>query len=103
QRLLRGNSAVDHLGAFETHVAIAAWAGGLAEIGEQRLPPAARGFTQRDQRIEPLPLDALLLVGGLALVDLHSPQPDVAHAIEREGVGRQPVTAAAAGLLIITL
>ena len=75
----------------------------LAEIGEQRLPPAARRFAQRNQRVEPLAVDALLLVGGVALVDLHAAQPDVAHAVERQRIGGQPVAAGAADLLVIAL
>ena len=77
--------------------------GGLAEIGEQGLAPAARQFAQRDQRIEALPVDALLLVARLALLDLHPAQPHVAHAVERQRIGWQPVAAGAADLLVIAL
>src|SRR5262249_45914415 len=96
QRLLRGYGAVDHFGALAAEIAIAARLGRFAEIGKQRLPPAARRFAQRDKRVEALPLDALLLVRGLAFVDLQATEPDVAHAVERERVGRQSVAAGAA-------
>src|SRR5439155_12783144 len=101
ERLLGGNCAVDHLGAFEADVAIAATARGLTEIGKQPLSSAARRLAQRHQRIEAGALDPLLLLGGFALVDLHATQPDVAHAVERERIGRQPVAAGAADLLVV--
>ena len=44
ERLLRRDGAVDHLGAVAAEIAIAAWLGGLAEIGQQRLAAAARRF-----------------------------------------------------------
>src|SRR3954451_8197772 len=47
KRLLRSDSAVDDFGTFKTDVAIAARLGVFAEIGEQRLPPAARRLTER--------------------------------------------------------
>ena len=101
QRLLRRDGAVDHLGAVAAEIAIAARLRRLAEIGQQRLPPAARRFAQRDERVEPLAVDAFLLVGGVAFVDLQAAQADVAHAVERQRVGGQPVAAGAADLLVI--
>ena len=101
QRLLRRDSAVDHLGAVAAEIAIAARLRRLAEISEQRLPAAARRLAQRNQRVEPLPVDALLLVGRVAVVDLHAAQPDVAHAVKRQRVGGQPVAAGAADLLVV--
>ena len=103
ERLLRRDRAVDHLGAVAAEIAIAARLRGFAEIGQQRLPAAARRFAQRDQRVEPLAVDALLLVRRVALVDLHAAQPDVAHAVERQRIGGQAVAAGAADLLIIAL
>jgi hypothetical protein len=50
-----------------------------------------------------LPVDALLLVRGLAFVDLQAAQPDVSHAVERQRIGRQSVAAGAADLLIVAL
>jgi hypothetical protein len=79
--LLRRDRSVDHLGAVAAEIAIAARVARLSEIGEQRLPAAARRLAQRDERVEPLAVDALLLVRGFAVVDLQPPQPDVAHAI----------------------
>ena len=101
QRLLRRDRAVDHLGAVAAEIAIAARRRGLGEISQQRLPAAARRLAQRDQRVEPLPVDPLLLVGGVAVVDLHAAQADIAHAVKRERIGRQPVAAGAADLLVI--
>ena len=101
ERLLRRDRAVDHLGAVAAEIAIAAWLRRLAEIGQQRLPAAARRFAQRDQRVEPLAVDPFLRVGRVALVDLQAAQPDVAHAVERQRIGGQPVAAGAADFLII--
>jgi len=50
-----------------------------------------------------LAVDALLFLGGVALFDLQPAQPDVAHAVERERVRRQPVAAGAADLLVVAL
>ena len=102
-RLLRRDGAIDHLGAVAAKIAIAAGLRRLAEIGEQGLAPAARRLAQRHQRVEPLAVDALLLVGGVAFVDLQAAQPDVAHAVERQRIGRQAVAAGAADLLVIAL
>ena len=101
ERFLRRDRAVDHLGAVAAEVAIAARLRRLAEIGQKRLPAAARRFAQRDQRVEPLAVDALLRVGGVALVDLQAAQANVAHAVERQRVGRQPVAAGAADFLVV--
>jgi hypothetical protein len=69
QRLLRRDGAVDQFRAVAAEIAIAAGLGHLAEIGEQRLSPAARRFAKRDQRVEALLLDALLLsVASLSLI-----------------------------------
>ena len=103
QRFLRRDRAVDQLGAVAAEIAIAARLRRLAEIAEQSLPPAARRFAQRNQRVETLAIDPFLLVRGLAFVDLHAAQTNVAHAVERQRVGRQPVAAGAADLLIIAL
>src|SRR5437870_6032006 len=73
ERLLGSNGAVDHLGAFEAHVAIAATARGLTEIGQQPLSSAARRLAQRHQRIKARSFDPLLLFGRLALIDLQPP------------------------------
>ena len=101
ERLLRGDGTVDDLGTIAAEIAIAAWLCGLAEIGQQRLPAAARRFAQRHQRVEALALDPLLLVGGIAVVDLQTAQADVAHPVERQRVGGEPIAAGAADLLVI--
>ena len=103
ERLLRRDRAVDHFGAVAAEIAIAARLRRLAEISQQRLPAAARRLAQGDERIEPLAVDALLLIGCVALLDLHAAQPDVAHAVERQRIGRQAVAAGAADLLIVAL
>ena len=90
-----------HFGAVATEITIAAGLRRLAEISEQGLPPAAWRFAERDQRVEPLAVDTFLLVTGVAFVDLHAAQANVAHAVERQRVGRQAVAAGAADLLII--
>ena len=75
----------------------------LAEIGEQGLAAAARRLAKRDQRVEALALDALLLVGGVALLDLQAAQAHVVEAVEGERVGGRAVAAGAADLLVIGL
>ena len=75
----------------------------LAEIGEQRLAAAARRFAKRHQRVEALALDALLLVGRVALLDLQAAQAHVVEAVERQRIGGRAVAAGAADLLVIGL
>src|SRR3546814_15948535 len=75
----------------------------LAEIGQQRLPPAARTFAERDKCVEALALDALAVFARLALLDLQAAQPHVVEAIQRQRLGRQAVAAGAADLLVIGL
>jgi hypothetical protein len=50
-----------------------------------------------------LAVDAFLLLRGFAFVDLQAPQPDVAHAVERQRVGGKTVPPGAADLLVIAL
>ena len=73
-RLLRIDGRVEQLDAFLAEIAVAAGFRRLAEIGEQRLPPAARRLRERQQRTETLTLDALALVRGIALLDLQAAQ-----------------------------
>src|SRR5262249_54951674 len=51
-RLLRQHGAVDHGDAAGADIAVAAWAGALAEIAEQGLAAAARRLAERDERVE---------------------------------------------------
>ena len=102
-RLLCIDGCVEQLDAFLAEIAVAADLRRFAEIGEQGLPPAARRLGERQQRTETLTLDALALVRGIALLDLQAAQLHVAEAIERKRVGRQPVAAGAADLLVIGL
>ena len=60
-------------------------------------------FAERDEVVELPPLDALALLGRIALGNLAPAQLDVAGAIERERVGGQAVAAGAADLLIVGL
>ena len=104
QRLDRGVGAVPGLDRREAGVAVAAVAGmGLAEMGEDRLAAAAGGLADAEQRVELAALDALDLVGRVALVDHAAALDDVGHAVGHPGVGRQAVAAGAAGLLVIGL
>src|SRR5262249_13348559 len=103
QRFLRQNGAIDQLDALKAKVAVAARLSSLAEIGEQRLPPAAWRCAQRDKRIEPPPLDALLLIGGLAVLDLLAAQAHVVEAIKGQRRGWQAVPPRPSDLLIIGL
>ena len=48
-----------------------------------------------------MPIDPLLLAGGIALVDLQAAQADVGHAVKRERVRRQAVAAGTSDFLVI--
>ncbi len=102
ERLARGLGAVPRLDRLAAIVALAAIARiGLAEMGEDRPPPAACGFADAEQRVELGAGDALDLVRRVALVDHPPAQCDVLHAIEHQGFGRRAVAAGAAGFLVI--
>ena len=102
-RLLRIDRAVEPLDAFLAEIAVAAGLRRLAEIGEQGLAPAARRLGQRQERGQALAFDALALVRLLALLDLQAAQLHVAQAVEGQRIGRQPVAAGAADLLVVGL
>ena len=103
QRLLRGHRAVDGLDGFETAVAVAARLAGFAEIAEQRLTPAAGGLAQGQQRVEPLVIDPLDLVGPVGIVDHQAADPDIVHAMEHEGLRRLAVAPGPSDLLVVRL
>src|SRR3546814_5462626 len=71
-RLLRLHRGIEARHVVLAEVAMAAGAALLAEIGQQRLPPAARTFAERDQCVEALALDALAVFARLALLDLQA-------------------------------
>ena len=75
----------------------------LAEVGEQRLAPAARHFGQADQRVELLALHLLEGVGAFALRDPLAQLHDILNAVGHPGVGGLAVAAGAAGFLIVGL
>jgi hypothetical protein len=89
--LLRLDGAFEHFEAVHAQVAVPAWCGCLAEVGEQRLPTAAGCLAQCQERVEPPAFDALSLLRRIALLDLHPPQAHVVEAVERERVGGQTV------------
>ena len=103
ERFLREDRAVGKFDAFHAQIAIAARFGALTKIGEKRLPPATRGFAQRDQSIEPPAFDALLFVRRLAFLDLLAAQPHVVEAIKRQRRSRQAVASCAPDFLVIGL
>src|SRR5260221_667093 len=78
-----------------------------ASSSAESVPAAAaaapRRLAEAEQRVELLPLDPPLpLVDVGAVEQLHQGH-DVGHAIGHPGIGRQPVAAGAAGLLVIGL
>src|SRR5579884_55194 len=78
QRLLRRDGAVPRLYRLAAVVAVAARRMvALAEIAEQHLTPARRGFAIGEQRVDLLALDAALLLANLGLVE----QPDQRHHV----------------------
>ena len=100
----RGLGAVPAFDRRAAGVAIAAIAGmRLAEMGEDRLAAAFGGLADAEQRIELAVLDALDLVGGIALVDHAAALDDIGHAIAHPGIGGLAVAAGAAGFLVIGL
>ena len=70
---------------------------------ENGLPPAGRGFAHPKQSIELAMLDALHLIGRIALVDHAAALHHIGHAIAHPGIGRLTVAPGAAGFLIIGL
>src|SRR3954471_13222142 len=71
QQLLRDDLAVGETRRRQAAVAIAALGsrGGLAEIAEQALTPAAGGFSEGDQRVELADRYPLVRLGTVGLVD----------------------------------
>ena len=103
ERFLREDRAVHKFDALHAQIAIAARFGALTKIGKKRLPPATRGFAQRNESIEPSALDALLFVRRLAFLDLLAAQPHVVEAIKRQRRSRQAVASRTPDFLIIGL
>ena len=105
QQFLRGDLAVAELRRRQAVVAIAAIVAGnrFAEIAEQAVAPAARGFRQRHQRIELADRHALERVGSGGFVDHAALLHDVGQAIGHPGAGGLAVAPGAAGFLIIGL
>ena len=104
QRLLRQHRAVHRLRRGEAVVAVAARLRlPLAEVGEQRLAPAARQFAQADQRAELLPLHLLVGFRAVALPDPLAQLDEILQAIGEPGVGGHAVAAGAPGLLVVGL
>ena len=85
-------------------VAVAAGVGVfLAEVGEQRLPPAGRQLAETQQGVELSHLDALALLLGAGAFDHLAQGDDVRQSVRHPSVGRQSVTAGAARLLVVGL
>ena len=84
-------------------VAVAARAGLLAEISEERLAPAERRLAEIDHRRQPPLLDHPLLGGELLLGELAPAERHVVDAVEGEGCRRQAVAPGAADLLVVRL
>ena len=76
---------------------------GLAEVGEDGLAAAFRGFADGEERGEFQALDTFHFVRGVALVDHAAALRYVGHAVAHPGFGRQAIAAGAAGLLIVGL
>ena len=99
---MRGDRAVPALGRLAAIVAIAAGRPvALAEIAEQCLAAAADRLAEADQRLGLLALDAALALVDVAGLDEPAQIHHVGDAVGHPGIGRQPVAAGAAGLLVI--
>ena len=95
---------VEELGRVAAEVAVAAGLlHGLAEVGEERLPPAVLGLGEAEEGVEPLVVGLLALHRRRALVDLRAAEADVVGAVERQRVGGRAVAAGAADLLVVAL
>src|SRR5262245_16194610 len=101
EKLLRGNAAVERLWWVEADIAIATRLAVVAEIAQQHLPATLAGFGKTQQRVELAVLHPLARLGRTRLVDEAAAQRDILRAIDHERLGRQAVTAGAAGLLVI--
>src|SRR5690606_18160463 len=85
-------------------VAVVAAAGmGLAEVAQDRLSAALSGFADAEQRIELGVLEALDLVGGVALVDHAAALDHVGHAVAHPGFSGLAIAAGATGFLVVGL
>ena len=62
----------------------------FAEIAEQHLAAAFGRLAIADQRVEPAMRAALVLVGGVLVVDEHAAHADVAEAVQHMRLGRPP-------------
>ena len=103
EQLLGLDRAVEGHDAVDAQVAVAARLRLLPEIGQQGLAPAPRCLAERDEGVQALPLDPLLLLAGFALLDLHPAKAHVVETIEGQRVGRRTVAPGAADLLVIGL
>ena len=85
--LARILGAVDAPGRVEAHVAIAARRDPLAEVLDQRHPPARRRLAIPEQRIEALVLAAPVLLARILVLDELAAHPDVGEAVEHVRLG----------------
>ena len=103
QHLLRIARRVDALRGVEAHVAVAARLDTLAEVLEQRHPPARGRLAIAEQRIEALVLAPPSLRPRVLVLDELPAHPDVGKPVEHVRLGRRPVASRAANLLIVRL
>ena len=102
ERLLGDHRRVPGFRLGEAGVAVAAGLRQrLAEVGQQRLPAAAREFAQAQHRIQLVPLDALVRVVRPGLRQHPSQQDHVLQAVAHPGVGRQTIATGTARLLVV--
>ena len=103
ERLAHGVGGIEKLRGPVAQIAVPARFGGLAKVAKQNLPPTARRLGQPQKGIEPGMVGLLALWRGDPLIDLRPAQADIVGTIERQRLGRSPVAARAADLLIIGL
>src|SRR5579872_6191204 len=101
ENLLGRNAAVERLWRVEADIAIAARPAVIAEIAQEHLPAALAGFCKTQERVELAVLHPFARLASPRLVDEAAAQRDILRAIDHERLGRQAVTAGAAGLLVI--
>ena len=95
--------AVDAPGRVEAHVAVAARRDSLAEVLEQRHPPARRGLAIPEQRIEALVLAAPAFLARILVLDELAAHPDVGEAVEHVRLRAHPIAPGPSDLLVVRL
>ncbi|MCY1187531.1 hypothetical protein D9M73_285230 [compost metagenome] len=102
QRLTRRLGGIPGLHAVDAVVAMTARLGHvLVEVGQQRLPTAAGFFTQGKHGVELVLLQAFVALVAFGVLQHLLEHHHVLQAIGHPGIGRQTVTPAATGFLVI--